>query len=182
MERSMMRSLVLLCGVVTAARAPAALGQGEAAPPPRLTLTAAAPALSHSAAIRRADSTDLRMRRMMIRSATGAVGMLAGATAGFFGSQMLPTEKCACEDAGLLEALVGVSVGAFLGSAIGSALPRLDAHCKLPTRFGLALLGTAGGTLVGAFGVSAVGETPTGAMIIGVSLPLGASFAQWKCS
>jgi hypothetical protein len=122
------------------------------------------------------------MRRTMIRSATGAVGMLAGGTAGFFGSQMLVPGNCACEDSGLLEALIGVSVGAFLGTAIGSALPRLDAHCKLPARFGLALLGTAGGTVVGAVGVSAIGETPTGAMVIGVSLPLGASFAQWKCS
>jgi hypothetical protein len=128
------------------------------------------------------DSTDLRMRRTLTRSGTGAIGMVAGGAAGAAASTLFDWGHCECESAGLLEGLIGATIGAYLGTAVGSALPKLDSSCRFPARFGLALLGTGGGAAIGGLGAAGSRSGPIGTVIVGVSVPLGAAFAQWKCS
>lgn len=113
-----------------------------------------------------------------LRTASGAMGWVAGAIAGgFVGYRVLPHSPCSCDDPGLTEALTGAVVFGAVGAALGAAAPLLESQCSFGTRVGRSLIGSVVGTGLGFLARPQSAQ----ALAIPVLSISGASLAEWRC-
>ena len=113
-----------------------------------------------------------------LRTASGAVGWIAGAVAGgFVGYRVLPHSACSCDDPGLTEALTGAVVFGAVGAALGAAVPLLESQCSFGTRVARSLIGSVVGTGLGFLAQ----PQESRAVAIPILSITGASLAEWRC-
>lgn len=100
---------------------------------------------------------------MPSRVLLGVGGAVAGAMGGaLFGSSVLYDGKCACEDPGLDQAIIGAAVGSVLTSALLASMPNFGSTCSPFERIGFGV----GGSLVGALAGGVVGAAMGGAGVL----------------
>jgi hypothetical protein len=138
------------------------------------------PATSTSPLAVAAAAKSFEGRAFVIRGGVGVVGWFAGAAAGLFTALVLPHHDCQCDDPGLEEALTGLVIGSTIGAAAGASLPSLGRGCKYRTRLGRALLGSVGGTLIGAL-VAIPTNQDFGWIAVPAASASGAALAIGRC-
>lgn len=99
--------------------------------------------------------------RVLLGLGGAVLGAMSG---GLIGATYLYDGKCACEDPGLEEALVGAAVGSVLASAMLAAVPDFSSTCSIFQRVGLGVAGSVVGAIAGGALGAAMGE---------VGVPLG---------
>ena len=119
-------------------------------------------------------------RAFVTRAGVGVLGWLAGAVAGAYTAVALPHHDCKCDDPGLTEAITGLFIGSTVGAAAAAAIPSLARHCTYGTRFGRALLGSVGGTLIGLL-VAIPTNQDLGWIAIPAGSASGAALAIGRC-
>lgn len=140
---------------------------------------AAAPIMTHLTQGVHLNAQRNPLPSVALRTASAAVGWVAGAVAGgFVGYRVLPHSACSCDDPGLSEALTGAVVFGAVGAALGAAAPLLESSCSFNTRVGRSLIGSVVGTGLGFLAQSQSAQ----AVAIPVLSISGASLAEWRCS
>ena len=143
-----------------------------------LSLMAATSATAQDSAQRAPEDTTQIHGRLAIRSVTAALGWIPGAfIGGYIGYALRNHAPCSCDDPGLSETLLGITVGGAVGAGLGAAAPPLGSHCSFAQRFGLGLLGAAVGSGVGLIPIRH-GSQP---LTVPLFSSVGAGLAQRPC-
>jgi|SRR5690349_805888 hypothetical protein len=111
------------------------------------------------------------------RTATAFFAWFPGAFIGGAIGAATPHGPCGCDDPGLTQVLIGITVGGVVGSAFGAALPKLHSRCSFGRRFGQGLIGSVIG---GAIGIIPITEGAQ-AITVPVFSIVGAAVAEAGC-
>ena len=115
--------------------------------------------------------TDTIGDAFLIRSLTGALGLVGGAAAGLgLAVAMGPYDCSGCEYRVPVEAVAGIVLGGAVGASFGASTPKLRGTCSFGARVLRSAAGSVVGSVLGTVITSNVGRDD--AVLVG--MPLGA--------